>query len=118
MHLKTVLFLKANHLVHPGMTSDDESADPPYDVRHASSITRWDVLSRAIEGEGPPASVEKMLRLLSLHEGRPYSPCRHPEGDIHGVTLGTAVFRAPAAAMTLFHGNPCRRFKRDYALSD
>ncbi|MEJ2721269.1 MAG: C45 family autoproteolytic acyltransferase/hydrolase [bacterium] len=48
--------------------------------------------------------------------GRPYSPCRHPEGDVHGVTLGTAVFEAPARAMTLYHGNPCRGFRREYAI--
>jgi len=49
-----------------------------------------------------------------FHDRRPYSPCRHPEGDVHGVMLGTAVFQSPEKSMTLYHGNLCLRFRREY----
>jgi predicted choloylglycine hydrolase len=110
------LYVHTNHFLHPGMNDTDEAGEPKYDVPYESSTTRMAVLSKAIEENGPPASTDEIVRLLSLHEGRPYSPCRHPEGDVHGITLGTAVFAAPATSMALFHGNPCRGFRRDYTL--
>lgn len=110
------LYIHTNHFLHPGMTSEQDAGTPPYDVPYESSTTRMAVLSKAIEQKGPPATVEEIMKLLALHEGKPYSPCRHPEGDVRGVTLGTAVFTAPANTMTLFHGNPCRGFRREYAL--
>ena len=53
-------------------------------------------------------------RGAGIDEGRPYSPCRHPEGEVHGVTFGTSVFQLPEKSMTLYHGNPCLRFRREY----
>lgn len=110
------LFVHTNHFLHAGMTGADATGPRPYDVPYESSTTRMDVLNRAIAEQGPPANVEEILKLLALHEGRPYSPCRHPEGDVHGVTLGTAVFTAPAKGMTLYHGNPCRGLKKNHTI--
>jgi predicted choloylglycine hydrolase len=110
------LYVHTNHFIHPGMTGKEKNGVQPYDVPYESSTTRMAVLSRAIEKNGSPANVEDMVKLLSLHEGRPYSPCRHPEGEVHGATLGTAVFAAPAKIMRLFHGNPCRGFRREHAV--
>jgi hypothetical protein len=110
------LYIHTNHLLHPALAKTDESGRPPYDVPYISSTTRLRVLNEAIKKSGPPHSLADILDLLSLHEGRPYSPCRHPEGDVHGVTLGTAVFSAGSRAMTLYHGNPCRRWKKTYSI--
>jgi predicted choloylglycine hydrolase len=110
------LYVHTNHFLHPDMTGNEKTALRPYDVPYESSTTRMRVLKEAIEKKGSPAGTEEILRLLSLHQGAPYSPCRHPEGDVHGVTLGTAVFKTPAKTMTLFHGNPCRGFRKEHVV--
>jgi predicted choloylglycine hydrolase len=110
------LYVHTNHFLHPGMAGEEKTETRPYDVPYESSTTRMAVLSSAIEKKGPPANVEEIMNLLTLHEGRPYSPCRHPEGDVHGATLGTAVFTAPDKTMILFHGNPCRGFRKKHAV--
>ncbi len=102
------VFVHTNHLIHPEM-------DQAPDVQYRSSKTRMRVISEAIGKKGEPATAGDMIALLSLHEGKPYSPCRHPLGDIHGATLGTALFEGPEAAMTLYHGNPCRAVARRYS---
>jgi hypothetical protein len=98
------------------MAGDGEAGTRPYDVPYESSTTRMSVISRAIDDDGPPANEKEILKLLSLHKGRPYSPCRHPEGDVHGATLGTAIFKSPRKTMTLLHGNPCRGIEKKYSL--
>jgi hypothetical protein len=107
-------YVHTNHFLHPAMVEGAETGTRPFDVPYISSTTRMEVLSRAIENGGEPSDVSGILGLLSLHDRRPYSPCRHPEGDVHGVTLGTAVFQSPEKSMTLYHGNPCLRFRREY----
>jgi len=105
--------IHTNHLLHPEMASKNlDEMDVPYE----SSLTRLRVLRSVINAQGAPRTGKRMVELLSLHEGRPYSPCRHPEGKIHGVTLGTAVFEGRTPAMTLYHGNPCLGIKQTYAL--
>jgi predicted choloylglycine hydrolase len=105
--------IHTNHLIHPEMTSG--SAGRP-DVPYESSLTRMRVLKNAVARCGTPSTADAMAGLLSMHEGRPYSPCRHPAGEIHGATLGMAVFEGSDPAMTLYHGNPCRRIKKHYSL--
>jgi hypothetical protein len=110
-------YLHTNHFLHPAMLEGGAEGERPYDVPYISSTTRMDVISRAIERNGAPSSVEEAMEFLTLHEGRPYSPCRHPEGDIHGVTLGTAVFESPRISMKLFHGNPCQGLVKEHDFS-
>jgi hypothetical protein len=114
-HLKEIngFQIHTNHLIHPEMAA---KAGQESDIPYESSLTRLRVLTQAVEQGGVPDGAESMMRLLSLHEGRPYSPCRHPEGEIRGITLGTAVFEAPHIAMTLYHGNPCQGLKRRYTV--
>jgi hypothetical protein len=109
-------YIHTNHLLHPTLSGEGRASPAPYDVPYESSLTRLEVLRRTQANEGPPADAAGMLRMLSLHEGRPYSPCRHPEGEVHGATLGTALFTSPARTMTLYHGNPCRNLKKDHPL--
>jgi hypothetical protein len=106
-------YAHTNHFLHPEMAGDGGAT---LDVPYESSLTRMRVLQKTFEAQGAPTTADAMLDCLSLHEGRPYSPCRHPEGDIHGITLGTAVFMAPELAMTLYHGNPCQGFRKRYTL--
>jgi len=110
------VYIHTNHLLHPGMTSEDAKTPPPYDVPYISSTTRMKVLNEALKKRGRPKNAEDIISLLSLHKGRPYSPCRHPKGDVRGSTLGTAVFEAPTIGMTLYHGNPCLGLKKKYVI--
>jgi predicted choloylglycine hydrolase len=110
------LKVHTNHLVHPGMNDLADDGEPAYDVPYISSTTRWRVLNEAMKKSGPPEDEAGIIKLLSLHEGAPYSPCRHPEGDVHGITLGTAVFQSGQPGMTLFHGNPCHRIKKNISI--
>jgi hypothetical protein len=105
-------YIHTNHLIHPQMAGESGRLDGPGE----SSLTRMRVLGQAALDDGAARSPQEMLQRLCLHEGRPYSPCRHPQGEIRGITLGTAVFEGPEVAMTLYHGNPCRGFKRRYSL--
>jgi len=41
--------------------------------------------------------------------------CRHPQGDVHGYTLATAVFAAPAGTVRFSYGPPSQGRWRDYA---
>jgi hypothetical protein len=98
-------YIHTNHLVLEGM--EDEVQDKDY--VGSSSLNRWMVLSEwmaSVDGK-PPLSLEELLAPLASHERRPYSPCRHPAGDVHGFTLGTAVFAAPAGTMRLYKLQPC-----------
>jgi hypothetical protein len=110
------LYVHTNHLLHSGLAVTDDSGRPKYDVPYISSTTRMRVLSEAIKQSGPPDNLAGIMDLLSRHEGRPYSPCRHPQGEVHGITLGTAVFDSGNRGMTLYHGNPCRRLKSSYTI--
>ncbi|MFH1681406.1 MAG: C45 family peptidase [Candidatus Eisenbacteria bacterium] len=100
-------FLHTNHFVHPDLAPGDPAGSRPFDKLDVSTRTRWDVLSRAVEEEGFPTSAEDLMGLLSRHGGGPYGPCRHPEGEVRGATLGAGLFDSNAGGMSLYHGNPC-----------
>jgi hypothetical protein len=107
-------YIHTNHFLHDPMVAGKEPGTRPYDVPYESSTTRLKVLTEAVKEGGEPTGVEGILDLLSLHRGRPYSPCRHPQGDVRGATLGTAVFQAPEKKMVLYHGNPCLGMRREH----
>ncbi|MDD3642281.1 MAG: C45 family autoproteolytic acyltransferase/hydrolase [Candidatus Krumholzibacteria bacterium] len=110
------LYIHTNHFLHPEMSGPGPDGKRPFDIPYVSSTTRLDVLARAVESGGEPSNEKGILDLLALHEGRPYSPCRHPEGNVRGATLGTAVFTAPGRRMVLYHGNPCKHLRKEHAL--
>jgi predicted choloylglycine hydrolase len=105
------IYVHANHLVHEEMTGLPEDKESVA----LSSLTRYKVVTEAVR-EKTPENAEEMIRILSSHQGRPYSPCRHPEGSVHGATLAAAVFQSPETAMTLYRGNPCKKHCRKYHL--
>jgi hypothetical protein len=107
------LFLQTNHFVLPGTRDLPQPDHRP----GGSSDSRYRVLERGMAGLPPVAEVtaDHLLKLLSSHEAveQPFSPCRHPRGDIHGRTLGTAVFDLGAGSFTLCEGNPCEGRRRE-----
>ncbi len=77
------------------------------DYKNSSSITRYDVLTKE-KVQLPVESPRTFLDWLSSREGKPYSPCRIPEGNITGETLATAYFDLENATMTLYKGFPAQ----------
>ena len=68
-------------------------------------------------GEQLVAGLTRLRELLASHEGRPYSPCRHPEGAIGGATLLTALFDLGARTMRVYKNQPCQELYHDYPLA-
>ncbi|HUT78962.1 MAG TPA: C45 family peptidase [Polyangia bacterium] len=106
------LFLQTNHFVLP----DTRDLPQPDHRLGGSSDSRYRVLEQGMAGLPPVANVtaDHLLGLLASHEAieQPFSPCRHPRGDVHGRTLGTAVFDIAAGSFTLYEGNPCESRRR------
>ena len=57
---------------------------------------------------------EQIIQALTSHEGKPYSPCRHPEGNIGGATLLTALFSFQDETMRVYKLQPCNNKINDY----
>jgi len=107
-------YLHTNHFLHPAMLGP--GGKPVLDRPYQSSLTRYAVLRPRFGPEFEVTGRGSLLSLLSLHEGRPYSPCRHPRGKVRGITLGTAFFVRGERRMVLYEGNPCRGRRREVSL--
>ncbi len=108
------LFFHTNHLIY------DDIKNTPQDEEYvnSSSLSRWNVIEDWASNQ---TSIEKLSRVqllepLSSHKGAPFSPCRHPKGDVHGYTLGTAIFEHPQNHMDLSFGQPCKGPFKTYRL--
>jgi predicted choloylglycine hydrolase len=100
------VYIHTNHAIGE-KTKDYKHQD--LDYAKSSSITRYDVLTKEKNNAKLPiASSRVLLNWLSSREGKPYSPCRVPEGDITGETLGTALFDINNATMRLYKGYPAK----------
>ena len=101
----TGLYLHTNHLVHPALAG--EQRDERYVGTSSSSrmkvLTAW----KSSVADPTEVSVDQILEVLSSHDRRPYSPCRHPEGDIRGATLLTAVFVLGERDWRIYRDQPC-----------
>jgi len=85
------------------------------DYANTSSITRYNVLTKKKENTTQPiVNSREILNWLSSREGKPYSPCRIPEGNITGETLGTALFDLNNATMRLYKGFPAKALPNNY----
>ncbi len=94
-----------NHLLHGG-TRGYEYEDQDY--RGSSSMSRYEVVTKKLEKlDGANTDPGDLLGILSSHENTPYSPCRHPKGEIQGTTLGTALYDLGKGSFRLYRGNPC-----------
>jgi isopenicillin-N N-acyltransferase-like protein len=106
------LYMHTNHLVLPTM-----AGEPQIDEYVAgSSMSRWQVLTRWQESlaEDAVLGADEFIAVLSSHENRPYSPCRHPEESVDGATLLNALFDLGTATLRIHKGNPCRGVYTDY----
>jgi len=106
------LYLHTNHLILPTMTGEPQDTD--YVAQ--SSTSRWQVLDRWRNSLPEDARLDgaQLLAALSSHENRPYSPCRHPDGEVRGATLLNALFDLGAGTLRIHKGQPCRGLHADY----
>jgi predicted choloylglycine hydrolase len=98
-----------NHLIFD-KTVTYPAEDQKY--KQSSSLSRYRVIEEKLNKFADQlVEPEDFLNILSSHQNKPYSPCRHPEGDVHGLTLATAFYDFRAGTMRLFQGNPCQAVK-------
>jgi len=99
------IYCHTNHLVL------EETKNCPQDTAYvnSSSMSRYEVLEKEIDetGDQDHFTRDRALQMLSSHEQKPWSPCRHPEGDVNGRTLGTVLFDINKREMLVYKGNPC-----------
>jgi isopenicillin-N N-acyltransferase-like protein len=106
------VYVHTNHLV-----LEDMRDEPQMDVYvQRSSLPRYATITSDLARVTSPGTlgIDDLARLLSSHEGRPYSPCRHPAGDVRGATLACAAFDVPRRRLRLYAGNPCRGAYAEY----
>lgn len=101
------LYVHTNHLIL------DEMQDTPQNQKYvnSSSMTRYRILTAEAErllDRLDDVDGDTLMRLLSIHAGAPYSPCRHPQGEVRGTTLAGSLFDIHRGTWRLYYGNPCR----------
>ena len=107
------LYFHTNHLILD-KTKEYRYEDMTY--KESSSLSRYDVIREKVKTlnlkEPKP---EDFLAILASHDSTvdPYSPCRHPKGQVHGATLGTGFFDLKKGFFRLYKGNPCEALKED-----
>jgi isopenicillin-N N-acyltransferase-like protein len=105
----TGIYYHTNHLLFD-KTATYPAEDQEY--KQSSSLSRYQVIKEKLQNFTKESPVpEDFLNILSSHQNKPYSPCRHPEGDIKGMTLGTAFYDFKEGKMRLYKGNPCLAVK-------
>jgi isopenicillin-N N-acyltransferase like protein len=104
-----------NHYVCDRMTPYE--GDPAYAVRSNVRYER----ARALIGAQPPGSVtgETMREILSDHETKPDSLCRHPEfGAPDSKTVFWCVADVTDGRITFGRGNPCDSQAQEYVFEE
>jgi len=105
------IYFHTNHLILP------ETKDYPQDTAYvnSSSMSRFTVITGETDSLMTRIRIceEDIISILSSHKGAPYSPCRHPDGEIEGITLSTAFFDLDNGIMRIYKGNPCNAYKND-----
>jgi predicted choloylglycine hydrolase len=105
------IYCHTNHLLFE-KTKEYPFQDQAY--KNSSSLSRYMVINEKISQlETNNLQAKSMLSILSSHERKPYSPCRHPHEDIHGQTLGTAFVDINEGRFYLYRGNPCEAVKNN-----
>jgi predicted choloylglycine hydrolase len=103
-------YYHTNHLIHE--TFVDFQQDEEY--VQSSSMSRFEVLDIKTHSiQDNSATFKDVFQFLASHDNEPFSTCRHPKGDINGVTLGTAVFDLNRDVMIIFKGSPCQSYQED-----
>ena len=105
------VYFHTNHLLCEN-TKDYQFQDQEY--KNSSSLSRYIVINDKLNQlKTNNVQPDSMLSILSSHERKPYSPCRHPQEDILGQTLGTAFFDISEGRFYLYKGNPCEAVKNN-----
>ncbi|MBN2135525.1 MAG: twin-arginine translocation signal domain-containing protein [Acidobacteria bacterium] len=98
-------YFHTNHNIHPDMKAYEKKEE---DIS-GSSGSRLAVMTEEVK-KLPAVSErteQQLIGILSNHKQAPYSPCRHPRGNIRGITMGTAVMDINRKAMRMYKWNPC-----------
>lgn len=106
-------YCHTNHLLFPS-TKIYSYENQEYKI--SSSMSRYTVLSEKIKNiySGAAVTPATFLGFLSSHEKAPFSPCRHPQGEVKGQTLATAFFDINRGVFRLYKGNPCQAVSRKH----
>ena len=98
-------YFHTNHLIL------EKTKNFPQDINYisSSSFSRYAAIKHELENINNEMELneKEILQILSSHQNKPFSPCRHPEGEITGRTLATAFFNINEGWMKLYKGNPC-----------
>jgi predicted choloylglycine hydrolase len=106
-HTNHLLFEENKNYIHQ---------DPDY--MNSSSVSRFSVIKDKIEQfKVDNMHPDSLLSILSSHESKPYSPCRHPVGEVSGQTLGTAFIDINKGKFLLYKGNPCTAVGSNHFIS-
>ena len=99
-------YYHTNHLILE-KTRTYEAEDQKY--KQISSVSRFDVIQEALP-KLPSDNItpDDYLKILASHRNAPYSPCRHPQEEVTGRTLGTADYNFEEGILRLYRGNPCQ----------
>lgn len=106
-HEVSGLYLHTNHLLLPGISQSPQDAE----YVESSSMSRYRVLRAGVQrlsDRVDDIQGAELVKLLSSHESAPYSPCRHPTGEVGGATLGNALFDLGKGSLQLVFSNPCQ----------
>jgi len=107
VHAVSGLYVHTNHLLLPEISRSPQNAE----YVQSSSISRYRVLSAGVQrlrDRVDDIEGATLIELLSSHESAPYSPCRHPAGEVGGTTLGNVLFDLGEGSLQLVFSNPCR----------
>ena len=112
------LYYHTNHLLLD-KTKEYQFEDLEYKTN--SSLSRYQVIEDEVQNlDRETIKKESLQNILASHQKAPYSPCRHPQGDVTGITLGTAFFDIGNRLFRLYKGNPCQAFSnfhyKDFSL--
>lgn len=110
------VYVHTNHLVLDELQGEAQVET----YLQKSSVPRYTTLTRELAEVADPATLgtAELVALLSSHEGRPFSPCRHPEGEVRGATVACAAFDVPRRRLRLYAGNPCEGAYAEYVAPD
>lgn len=103
------LYFHTNHLIL------EKTKEYPYEekvYREKSSISRFEVIKEGVKDLKEPEFLD-LFNLLASHKRKPFSPCRHPEGDVEGQTLCTAHYDLKKKEVNFYQGNPCISLKNE-----
>jgi len=107
------LYLHTNHLIR------EEMQDQPQfrEYIELSSKPRLNSVTMDLMKDGGKGTTAKdIMSAFTSHRGKPYSVCRHPEGEATGATMGTALFQSREGdyqytrpfTVDIWKGQPCR----------